>query len=261
MTATTQQLTGKHALVTGGARGIGGAISKLLLAHGARVTTLGRDRKSLEEAAHSLRSIGSIRFVVADVTDQTAVQRAFGEASSQSGRIDILINNAGRGKSAPFLKTDAQLWREMMSVNLEGTLHCMQAALPAMIESGWGRIVNVASVAGLTGYRYVSAYCAAKHAVVGLTRSVALEVATKGITVNAVCPGYTDTAMTRESVANIAAKTGRSDEVALAELTATNPQKRLITPEEVANAVAWLCLPGSEAITGQAVAIAGGEVM
>ncbi len=261
MTATSQQLAGKHALVTGGARGIGAAITKLLLAHGAQVAMLGRDRKSLEETARSLQSLGDIRFVVADVTDQPAVQRAFGEASTQSGRIDILINNAGQGKSAPFLKTDSQLWREMISVNLEGTLHCMQAALPAMIESGWGRIVNVASIAGLTGYRYVSAYCAAKHAVVGLTRSVALEVATKGVTINAVCPGYTDTAMTRASVANIAAKTGRSDEVALAELTVTNPQKRLITPEEVANAVTWLCLPGSEAITGQAIAIAGGEVM
>jgi NAD(P)-dependent dehydrogenase (short-subunit alcohol dehydrogenase family) len=261
MTTISQQLAGKHALVTGGARGIGSAITRLLLTYGARVTMLGRDCESLEETAASLKSTGDIDYVIADVTDRDAIQRAFTQASAQSGRIDILINNAGQGKSAPFLRTDAQLWREMMSVNLEGTLHCMQAALPAMIESGWGRIVNVASVAGLTGYRYVSAYCAAKHAVVGLTRSVALEVATNGVTINAVCPGYTDTSMTRESVANIATKTGRSPESALAELTATNPQKRLITPEEVANAVAWLVLPGSEAITGQAIAIAGGEVM
>jgi NAD(P)-dependent dehydrogenase (short-subunit alcohol dehydrogenase family) len=148
-----------------------------------------------------------------------------------------------------------------MSVNLEGTLHCMQAALPGMLEAGWGRIVNVASVAGLKGYRYVVAYCASKHAVLGLTRAVALEFAGKGITVNAVCPGYTDTEMTRQAVNNIAAKTGRSREEALAELTVQNPQKRLITPDEVANAVVWLCLPGSDAVTGQAIAVAGGEIM
>jgi NAD(P)-dependent dehydrogenase (short-subunit alcohol dehydrogenase family) len=149
----------------------------------------------------------------------------------------------------------------MLTVNLDGTFHCTQSALPGMLEAGWGRVVNVASTAGLTGYGYVSAYCAAKHAVVGLTRALAIEVATKGITVNAVCPGYTDTDIVRESVDKIVAKTGRTAEAVRAELVSRNPQKRLVQPEEAANAVAWLCLPGSEAINGQAIAVAGGELM
>jgi len=258
---TTHLLKGKHALVTGGSRGIGAAISRLLLSHGAYVTMLGRNQQSLEKAAQALKPIGDVGYVVGDVGDRLAVHHAFEQVSTDKGRVAILINNAGQGKSAPLLRTDAALWREMMSVNLDGTLYCMQFALPGMLEARWGRIVNIASVAGIRGFRYVSAYCAAKHAVVGLTRSVAVEVATKGITVNAVCPGYTDTEMTREAVANIVAKTGRTSEAAIAELTADNPQKRLITPEEVANAVVWLCLPGSDAITGQAISVAGGEVM
>ena len=159
------------------------------------------------------------------------------------------------------MKTDSNLWRRMMTVNLDGTFHCIQAALPGMLDAGWGRIVNIASTAGLTGYAYVSAYCAAKHGVIGLTRALALEVAAKGVTVNAVCPGFTDTDMLKESLANIVAKTGRTPEATRAELAARNPQKRFIQPEEVANAVTWLCLPGSEAITGQTIAVAGGEVM
>ena len=256
----TELLRGKHALVTGGARGIGAAISRMLLQHGAQVTMMGRDERSLAEAAASLKHVGDIGIAVGDVSDRISANEALKVASSR-GRIEILINNAGQAKSAPFLKTDEKLWHELMSVNLEGTLHCMQAVLPGMLDARWGRIVNVASVAGLKGYRYVAAYCASKHAVVGLTRAVAIEFVGKGITVNAVCPGYTDTAMTRHAVNNIAAKTGRSQEHALAELTAHNPQKRLITPEEVANAVAWLCLPGSEAMTGQSIAVAGGEIM
>ena len=169
--------------------------------------------------------------------------------------------NAGQAGSAAFLKTDAELWRRMFAVNLDGTFHCTQAALGGMLEARWGRIVNVASTAGLTGYRYVSAYCAAKHGVVGLTRALALEVATKGVTVNAVCPGYTETDLIKTAIANIVAQTGRSEDQAKAELTAANPQKRFVQPEEVANAVAWLCLPGSEAITGQSIAVAGGEVL
>jgi NAD(P)-dependent dehydrogenase (short-subunit alcohol dehydrogenase family) len=149
----------------------------------------------------------------------------------------------------------------MMTVNLDGTFHCIQAALPGMLNAGWGRIINIASTTGLIGYAYVTAYCASKHAVVGLTRALALEVATKSVTVNAVCPGFTDTDLLKESVANIVAKTGRTPEEAHAELAARNPQKRLVQPDEVANAVAWLCLPGSEAVTGQTIAVAGGEVM
>jgi 3-hydroxybutyrate dehydrogenase len=148
-----------------------------------------------------------------------------------------------------------------MDVNLDGTFNSTHAALPDMLEGGWGRIVNIASTAGLVGYRYVSAYCAAKHGVIGLTRALALEVATKSVTVNAVCPGYTETDMLLQAVNTIAAKTGRTPEDVRAELVSHNPQKKLIQPQEVANAVAWLCLPGSEAITGQAISVSGGEVM
>jgi NAD(P)-dependent dehydrogenase (short-subunit alcohol dehydrogenase family) len=243
------RLAGKHALVTGGARGIGAAITQALAAHGARVTILGRNPNPAQ------------MYVSADVTDPEAVARAFEEARMQSGQIDILVNNAGQANSAPFLKTDLALWRRMMAVNLDGTFHCIQAALPGMLESGWGRIVNIASTAGITGYGYVSAYCAAKHGVVGLTRALALELATKGVSVNAVCPGFTETDMLNETVANIVAKTGRTPDQARADLAARNPQKRLIQPAEVANAVAWLCLPASDAITGQTIAVAGGEVM
>jgi len=230
-------LTGKHAVVTGGNRGIGAAIVRALQEHGARVTVVHR--------------------ATVDVADGGAVARAFGAM----GRVDILVNNAGQAASAPFGKTDHELWRRMLSVNLDGTYYCMQAVLPGMREAAWGRIVNIASTAGLVGYRYVSAYCAAKHAVVGLTRAVALEVATSGITVNAVCPGYTETDMASDAIAKIAERTKRTREEARAELEAHNPQHRLVRPEEVANAVAWLCLPGSEAITGQTIAVAGGEVM
>jgi NAD(P)-dependent dehydrogenase (short-subunit alcohol dehydrogenase family) len=252
---SSQLLGGKHAVVTGGSRGIGAVIASALLANGARVTVLGRSLSGGDAASTNRCD------VAADVTDATSVTRAFEQARSRFGPIAILVNNAGQAASAPFLKTDAALWRRMHAVNLDGTFHCTQSALPDMLAAAWGRIVNVASTAGVTGFAYITAYCAAKHAVIGLTRSLALEVATKGITVNAVCPGYTDTNMVKETVANIVAKTGRTPEQALAELTARNPQKRLIKPEEVANAVAWLCLPGSEAITGQAIAVSGGEVM
>jgi NAD(P)-dependent dehydrogenase (short-subunit alcohol dehydrogenase family) len=257
---SSQLLCGKHALVTGGSRGIGAAVVEMLLAHGARVTSASRTGAPPKESV-ALGSRDSLHHVSADVTDPESVKKAFELARGRSGEIAILVNNAGQAASAPFLKTDPALWRRMMAVNLDGTFHCTQAALAGMLAAGWGRIVNIASTAGLTGYGYVTAYCAAKHGVVGLTRALAVEVATKGVTVNAVCPGFTDTDIVKEAVANIVAKTGRTAEQAQAELASRNPQKRLVRPEEVANTVAWLCLPGSEAITGQAIAVAGGELM
>jgi NAD(P)-dependent dehydrogenase (short-subunit alcohol dehydrogenase family) len=261
MTTGIKSLAGKHALVTGGGRGIGMAIAQSLLNHGARVTLLGRNADALRESAERLALIGDVHTEIADVADLHAVTAAFAGASRRFGHIEILVNNAGQASSAPFVKTDEMLWQQMLSVNLTGTFHCMKAALPAMLQAGWGRIVNVASTAGVTGYGYVSAYCAAKHGVIGLTRAVALEVATKGVTVNAVCPGYTETDIVREAVANIVIKTQRTEEEAIAELASKNPQQRLVQPEEVANAVAWLCQPEAGAMNGQAIAVAGGEVM
>jgi NAD(P)-dependent dehydrogenase (short-subunit alcohol dehydrogenase family) len=255
----SQALNGKHAVVTGGSRGIGAAIARSLLGHGARVSIF-----ASSETAPDLSSFGhSIDFgyIKADVTDVQAVAQAFDRARQRFGEVAILVNNAGRASPAPFLKTGADVWRQMMAVNLDGTFYCTQAALPDMLAAGWGRIVNIASTAGLTGAAYVTAYSAAKHGVVGLTRSLAVEVAPKGVTVNAVCPGYTETDMVKNAVENIVAKTGRSPEAARAELLTRNPLKRFVRPEEVANAVAWLCLPGSDAVTGQAVTVAGGEVM
>jgi NAD(P)-dependent dehydrogenase (short-subunit alcohol dehydrogenase family) len=258
---SSQLLSGKHAVVTGGGRGIGAAVTEILFAHGARVTGVSRTNTITPNRVEGAGSRDAFHHVAADVSDPESVKKAFESARERFGEIAILVNNAGQAASAPFLKTDVALWHGMMAVNLDGTFHCTHAVLPGMLAAGWGRIVNIASTAGLIGYEYVTAYCAAKHGVVGLTRALALEVATKGVTVNAVCPGYTDTDIVKETVANIAAKTGRTAEQAQAELTSRNPQKRLVRPEEVANAVAWLCLPGSEAITGQAIAVAGGEVM
>lgn len=252
-------LNGKHALVTGAGRGIGAAIAERLVAEGARVTLLGRNAATLDELAAKLGA--SAQTVTADVGDAQQLLSAVRSASERFGAIDLLINNAGQAKSAPLHKMDDALWASMLAVNLTGTYNGVRAVLPSMLERNFGRIVNVASTAGLVGYPYVSAYCAAKHGVIGLTRALALEVAGRDITVNAVCPGYTDTDIVRDTLRNISAKTGRTESEALATLVAHNPQRRLIRPEEVANTVAWLCLPGSESITGQSLAVAGGEVM
>ncbi|WP_161812310.1 SDR family NAD(P)-dependent oxidoreductase [Steroidobacter agaridevorans] len=260
MSANEQLLSGRHALVTGASRGIGIAIAQRLLAEGARVTLLGRQLASVAAAAGKLGT-DICYAVAADVGNADQMRAAFQDASSRFGPVDILVNNAGKAASAPLHKMDDALWGTMLAVNLTGTYSGMRLVLPSMLERNFGRIVNIASTAGLKGYPYVSAYSAAKHGVIGLTRSVALEVASRNITVNAVCPGYTDTDIVRETVSNIQAKTGRSEGEAMAVLVANNPQRRLIRCEEVANAVAWLCLPGSESVTGQSIAVAGGEIM
>jgi NAD(P)-dependent dehydrogenase (short-subunit alcohol dehydrogenase family) len=257
MEKTSQALAGKHAVVTGGARGIGAAVTRALVAYGANVTMLGRSPNPSKDLADNPH----LHYAQANVCEPEELHRAFDAARARFGPVHVLVNNAGQGVSAPFIKSDLKLWRSMMQINLDGTYHCTQAALPDMLSGKWGRIVNIASTAGLIGYAYVSAYCAAKHGVIGLTRSLALEVANKGVTVNAVCPGYTETEMLQRTIDGIVAKTGRTSAEARAELSSNNPQKRMIQPEEVANAVTWLCLPGSEAITGQSIAVAGGEVM
>jgi len=254
----TQALTGRHALVTGGGSGIGAAIARALAVQGARLTLLGRNVARLAETAAALpHGAGT---VTADVTDATQLTRAFAEARARAGEVEILVNNAGRPASRALSRSDGEFWQQMLAVNLTGSYHCTREALPAMLAADWGRIVNISSTAGLRGYAYCTAYCAAKHGVVGMTRALALEVAKTGITVNAVCPGYTDTGIVRQAVANISSKTGRSEAEARETLVSFNPQQRLVRPEEVANAVVWLCLPGSESITGQSLAIAGGEV-
>jgi NAD(P)-dependent dehydrogenase (short-subunit alcohol dehydrogenase family) len=251
------QLSGSpHALVTGGGRGIGREIAAVLTRAGASVTIVGRNRAALDRAVSEGVAHAA---VVADVTDQTAVNAAIATAAARQP-IDILIANAGAAESAPFGKSDAALFRRMIDINLMGVVYAAQAVLPSMKARRHGRIVAIASTAGLKGYAYVSAYAAAKHAVVGLVRSLALEVASSGITVNAVCPGFTDTDLVATSVDNIMAKTGRSRDDAIAELAKHNPQGRLVTPAEVADSVLWLCGDGASAVTGQAIVVAGGEI-
>ena len=250
-------LKGRHALVTGGGRGIGRAIAASLVKAGATVTVVGRTPGTLEQAimqgdAHAA--------AVADVSDALKVQAAVQEAVSRYGPVDLMIANAGGAASAPFMKSGPEAFRQMLDVNLLGVTNVAQAVLHSMTERGFGRIVAVASTAGLKGYPYVSAYCAAKHAVIGFVRALALETAKTGVTVNAVCPGFTDTDLVAESLETIMAKTGRSREEALGELVKHNPQGRLIDPSEVAGAVLWLCSEAARSVTGQAIVVAGGEI-
>ena len=245
-----------HAVVTGASRGIGREIASVLTRSGAIVTAIGRDKAALNDVV----AAGKARFfAIADVSDAAAVSAAMNEAASRQP-VDILIASAGTAESAPFAKSDDALFARMMDVNFMGVVHSIRAVLPSMRERPYGRIVAVASTAGLKGYAYVSAYSAAKHAVVGLVRALALELAATRVTVNAVCPGFTDTDLVTGSIDNIVKKTGRNREQAMVELTRHNPQGRLVSPSEVADAVLWLCGENAAAITGQAIAVAGGEV-
>jgi NAD(P)-dependent dehydrogenase (short-subunit alcohol dehydrogenase family) len=248
-------LQAKHALVTGGGSGVGAAIARALLGAGAQVTIAGRRSEALAEVAGA-----EMRFVTGDVTRPDEVRSMFGEAAAVWGPPQIVVANAGAAASRPFLKTSAEAFQAELEVNLKGVFNTWQAGLAPMLAAGWGRLVAVASTAGLRGYPYVAGYCAAKHGVVGLTRALALEIAKSGVTVNAVCPGYTRTAMLERSLETIMAKTGRSRDEAEASLLAANPQGRFVEPDEVAAAVLWLCGPGAAAVTGQAIAISGGEV-
>lgn len=257
ITATHRPLAGRHALVSGASRGIGAAIARELGLLGARVTLLGRDATAL---AHVAAGLDDAVVATADVADAASVESAVAAAREAAGPIAILVNNAGVGPSAPFLKTSAETWSNVMRTNLDGTVNLCRAALPDMLTLGWGRVINIASTAGLRGYPYISAYCSSKHAVVGLTRALAMEFVRKNITVNAICPGYVNTELLERSLENIMQKTGCSREQAAAPLRATNPQDRFVEPEEVAAMVRFLCLPGAESITGQSLAMAGGEL-
>ncbi len=245
----------QHAVITGGASGIGAAIATQMARAGMRVTLMGRDRKKLQSAAAELGAA----WQAVDVAEPDAVQHGFKAAVQTHGAVSILVNNAGSAESSAFAKMDDTLWHRMLSVNLTGTYLCSKAVVASMSSAGFGRIINIASTAALTGYAYVSAYCAAKHGVLGLTRALALELATKGVTVNAVCPGYTDTDLVSRSLDTIVANTGLKREQALAELVKNNPQGRLVKPQEVADTISWLCGPNAGAINGQAIAIDGGE--
>ncbi len=277
------RLAGHHALITGGGTGIGAAIARALAAEGARLTLVGRRPEPLEQIAQSIRSsraksrgagtesekrpstslgtseVGVI-CALADVTDRAQVDAAFAEARTAHGPITILVNNAGAVENAPFARASAESWRAMMAVNLDAVFHCCQAAFGDISTASDGRIVTVASTAGLKGYNYSSAYVAAKHGAVGLMRALAVELAGTNATANAVCPGFTETEIIADAVAAIRDRTGRAEAEVRARFESFNPQGRLVTPEEVAAAVVWLCLPESRSMNGQAIAIAGGEV-
>ncbi|KAB2849775.1 MAG: SDR family NAD(P)-dependent oxidoreductase [Hyphomicrobiaceae bacterium] len=252
-----RDVKGAHALVTGGGRGIGRAIALALTEAGARATVLGREESRLKAA---VKAGDAAAYVVADITNEAEVARACGQAMARFGPIDILVNNAGGADTAAFGKTDIELVRRMLELNLVSAFVFVRLLLPAMIERGFGRIINVASTAALKGYPYASAYCAAKHGLVGMTRALAVEIAKTGVTANAVCPGYTDTDLVRTAVADIASRTGRPEAEVRAELVAGNPQQRLVAPHEIAAAVVYLAGANAAAVNGATLSLSGGEV-
>ena len=256
------QLAGRNAVVTGAGRGIGAAIARALAAAGARVVLTSRTNRQLEQVAGEIRATGQQAIVLpCEVSDPKSVAELALLISEQLGSVDILVNNAGIALSGPLGRTTLEQWNRLLAVNATGAFLCTQAFLPGMVARRWGRIIYVASVAGLTGGKYIAAYAASKHAVLGLCRSAAAEVADSGVTVNAVCPGYVDTDMTQESIDRIVEKTGKTREQALAAILATTPQRRLIAPEEVAHAVVSLCDNQAAGINGDALVIDGGALL
>lgn len=258
------KLKDRIALVTGGGRGIGSAIADAFAKEGARVAVAARTREQVEQVASRIQSEHQVEALplVCDVSSRESVEQAFADVKAKFGRgADIMVNNAGIAVSAPLLKTDDELWQRHLSINLTGTFYCSRAALPAMLDQGWGRIINIASIAGRTGAPYITAYSASKHGVLGLTRSLAHEVATRGITVNAICPGYVDTDMVSKGVENITALTGKPAEEAIELLKHMSPQNRLVTSEEVAAVALLLASEDGRGITGQAINVDGGTLM
>ena len=254
-------LEGLGAVVTGGGRGIGAAVAQALADEKVRVVVAARTSREISAVAEAIVAEGGSAYALeCDVTDETSVARLAMLARDRLGAIDILVNNAGIALSAPVHKTSLEDWNQQFAVNATGTFLCTRAFVPGMVERGWGRIINIASVAGVTGDQYVSAYSASKHAVLGLTRSVAAEVVRNGVTVNAICPGYVDTPMTDATIARIQAKTGRSESDALEAILSTTPQHRLIHPTEIAHMVLSLCHEEAGSINGEAIVIDGGHL-